>query len=248
MAPLETRLTPIQQEVLDLMWTTKTKAKVRRRFTNLDDSFRFEDVVRLTRPIDFAQEGEFVLKLHEKKPNAPLSPSYVNLRNLSRPLLAKVAQAMVDATPIDVYCCTGIPNAGDPIAKKYAEINQCFHVDIFTKSETSDGRKIVVTPGAINAGAFFKSILLVDDVITRGETKLEAIKAAESLGYKVLGVAVLVDREQGGRQQLAANGYKLFTPFTISSIFEYYRSTDRIDQAKYDQCLAYLQTSQNSQH
>lgn len=49
------------------MWVTSTVAKVSRRFSDEDGTFNFDHINRLTHPIDFANDGEFVLKLHEKK-------------------------------------------------------------------------------------------------------------------------------------------------------------------------------------
>ena len=52
-------------------------------------------------------------------------------------------------------------------------------------------------------------VLVVDDVVTRGESTLKAIHAAEEAGAKVAFVAVLVDREEGGCDKIRNLGYNV---------------------------------------
>jgi len=237
----ETLFTPTQKEVMDLMWETKTEAKVRRRVGNHEEGMWFEEVVRPTSPIDFAQNGEFALKLHETKPEAPLSPYYVNLRGLPENLLIKVAEAIAESTEeTGAEVCVGIPNAGDPIAEKFSAITNIPIVKIFGKAESASSRKIVPSTSAPRGVRRLSNLLLIDDLVTEAGTKFEAAQVAEGLGYNIAGIAILVDRQQGGREQLETKGYKLFAPLPISGVFEYYLSTGRIDQRKYSECMSYL--------
>jgi orotate phosphoribosyltransferase len=50
--------------------------------------------------------------------------------------------------------------------------------------------------------------VMVDDVITTGGSILKAIEAVEEAGCKVLKVVVLVDRYEGGSDELRRRGYK----------------------------------------
>jgi orotate phosphoribosyltransferase len=64
--------------------------------------------------------------------------------------------------------------------------------------------------------------ILVDDLITTAESKIEAKELIElearRLGIKVdvIGVCVLLDREQGGKETLEENGLTLISLATIS--------------------------------
>jgi len=51
-------------------------------------------------------------------------------------------------------------------------------------------------------------VVIVDDVITTGGSMLKAIGAAEEVGCKVARVIVLVDRHEGGSDELRRRGYK----------------------------------------
>jgi orotate phosphoribosyltransferase len=54
---------------------------------------------------------------------------------------------------------------------------------------------------------------VLDDVITRGDSTISAINAIVNEGGKVAFAAVLVDRQQGGREKIEAMGYPVFSAF-----------------------------------
>ena len=58
------------------------------------------------------------------------------------------------------------------------------------------------------------TVVVIDDVVTRGESTLRAISAVEKAGGKVGFVAVLVDREEGGRRTIEEKGYSVVSVFT----------------------------------
>jgi len=57
-------------------------------------------------------------------------------------------------------------------------------------------------------------VIVVDDVITTGDSTLKAIQAVEEEGGKVAFVLVLVDRQEGGRQNIESKGYPVASVFT----------------------------------
>ncbi|TGU72147.1 orotate phosphoribosyltransferase [Geomonas terrae] len=61
-------------------------------------------------------------------------------------------------------------------------------------------------------------VVIVEDVVTSGGSSIKAIKRAEEEGLKVLGVVTLVDREEGGRENIEAEGYWLKSIFTKAEI------------------------------
>jgi len=62
--------------------------------------------------------------------------------------------------------------------------------------------------------------VVIDDIITDGASKLEAIESLEAAGLVVEDLVVLIDREQGGRERLAAKGYRLQAVLSISACFD----------------------------
>ena len=57
------------------------------------------------------------------------------------------------------------------------------------------------------------SVVVVDDVVTRGDSTLSAIQAVENEGGRVAFVAVLVDRQEGGRERIEQLGHAVCPVF-----------------------------------
>lgn len=236
-------LSKSQQELANILFNTKTQAKVRRRKKNPDGNFEFYHVVRDTSPFDFRVDpGEFVFKHHEATPEAPLSPMYLNLRNLPENIINKIAEVMskieLEETP-DV--CTGIPNAAVPYAKKFSELSGIPYVTIFDKDDNPSHHQILAHKDAPDG--FGKKLLLVDDLITKGGSKFEAIEVAEKLGYKVCGLLVLVDRGEGGKQIIEGRGYKLYAALTLQDLLDYYLEKGMVTKKQFDETVEYLNKS-----
>lgn len=83
-------------------------------------------------------------------------------------------------------------------------------------------------------------MLLVDDLITRADSKKEAITAIGEAGMVVLNVLVLVDRQQGGADELRAIGKSCHALFTIRQLLSFYRTEKLIVDEIYEECMAYL--------
>ena len=63
-------------------------------------------------------------------------------------------------------------------------------------------------------------VVVLDDVITRGESTLKAIEAVEQSQGHVDFVVALVDREEGGRQKIVERGYPVLSVFGRKEVFE----------------------------
>lgn len=184
--------------------------------------------------------GAFRLKLHEKNPEAPLSPYYIDLRVLPRhpEVMREVAGVYAElakkAQPYDA--CLGIPDAANPLATAFAL--ETGTPQIYLRKQEKMGHGI---PGSFmtpfNQG---ENVLLIDDLVTRADSKLEVIATLEEAGLMVSDVVVLVDREQGGREQLEKAGYQLHTAFRFSQVLDFYRRVGKIDNLKYQEARAYL--------
>ena len=61
-------------------------------------------------------------------------------------------------------------------------------------------------------------VVVIDDVVTRGESTLKAIDVVEQSGGHVEFVAVLVDREEGGRDKIEARGYRVVSVFRRAEV------------------------------
>ncbi|MCM8781099.1 MAG: orotate phosphoribosyltransferase, partial [Candidatus Omnitrophica bacterium] len=64
------------------------------------------------------------------------------------------------------------------------------------------------------------NVILIDDVATTGKALIEAKSALDELGVKVKKAIVIVDRQEGARQNLAKAGIKLESIFLSSELLD----------------------------
>jgi len=69
--------------------------------------------------------------------------------------------------------------------------------------------------GNFSAGS---SVVVVDDVITTGGSTIQAIDAIEGAGGHVAFVLVLLDRQEGGRENIEQRGHKVVSIFTRADL------------------------------
>ncbi len=180
------------------------------------------------------QERGFRLKLHERTPDAPLSPVYLNLRTPDNPRPGPLTPEVVELAAhclhqlafrheLSCNAVAGIPNAGTPFAKVFAQLPFTLPLLQLDKEEVGGKRRVVpkknLGQAEVRQGS---TVLVIDDLVTEADSKFEAIEAIEGAGYgyRVADVLVLVDRQQGGSHQLLKHGQELHAVFTISELLE----------------------------
>ena len=62
-------------------------------------------------------------------------------------------------------------------------------------------------------------VVVVDDVVTTGGSTIQAIDAVEAEGGKVAFVIALVDRQEGGRENIERKGHRVVSFFTRADVF-----------------------------
>lgn len=157
------------------------------------------------------QFGEFKLK------SGQTSSIYINLRKIiSYPqLMRDIASAMWNAVSkqsFDLVC--GVPYTALPIAT-------CMSLDhdipmVMRRKEKKDYGTKQLIEGEFQPG---QRCLIIEDVITTGGSIEETAADLTAAGLKVEDLVVLIDREQGGRQNLEKN-YRVFSILTISEILD----------------------------
>jgi len=85
---------------------------------------------------------------------------------------------------------------------------------------------------------------LIDDVIASGLSKWKALNRLRDEGIKVNRIIVFLDRQQGGTELLAAEGYKVQSIFKLSDVIGLYLQKRIIDQEQHQQVLDFIQTHQ----
>lgn len=156
-----------------------------------------------------------------------ISPIYIDLRLLvSHPrALQQVAEAyasVLDDLRFDVLAA--YPYAALPIGTAIA-LHSGWPL-VYPRKATKaygTGRQV---EGAWENG---QTAVVIEDLITSGDSILQAIKALNGVGLQVKDAVVLIDRQQGGRQALIEKGYKLHAVLTIDRLLTILEEQGRID-------------------
>jgi len=83
-------------------------------------------------------------------------------------------------------------------------------------------------------------ILFFDDLITDGRSKIEGIEPLERLGADVKLILVVVDREQGGRENLERMGYRFRSIVKISEVVRSLMDSGKLKEERAVGILNYI--------
>ena len=88
------------------------------------------------------------------------------------------------------------------------------------------------------------NILFFDDVISEGLSKVEGIKPLQELGANVKHLLVVVNREQGGKENLERLGFRVHALAKISEIVNSLYQDKHISKEQADKVLDYVKNFQ----
>lgn len=196
-----------------------------------------EELILKLFTINAVKFGEFTLKSGMK------SPIYIDLRmTVSYPeVLEQIADLMIEQSKnLKFDLLTGIPYTALPIATIMSlKLKKPL---IFKRKEVKDYGTRKMIEGIWQRG---QTCLVVDDLITTGASKLETIEPFEKEGLIVKDIVVLVDREQGGKEQLEQKNYSLHAILKISEILDILLKYKKIDESKFNEVKSYFQKQKN---
>ncbi|MBI4790887.1 MAG: orotate phosphoribosyltransferase [Chloroflexi bacterium] len=191
--------------------------------------------------------NELILNLHRigavkfgafKLKSGMVSPIYLDLRILIShpPILRAAAQALAPVLgALRFDRIAAIPYAALPIGTAVAlEMNRPLIYPRREKKEYGTGRAI---EGEFRAG---ETAVVIDDVITTGASKIEAIEPLVAAGLVVRDIVVLIDREQRGAAELAERGYTVHAVLKLRQIVQVLKDAAMVSSDEYDAVYAFL--------
>ena len=112
---------------------------------------------------------------------------------------------------------------------------------VYARKEVKDYGTKRKLEGSFQPG---QTALIIDDLITTGESKFETIEPFQEAGLKVTDIVVLVDREQGGAKILEEKGYRLHSVLGVNELLDILKTNGKIDEANFKNAKAFIAKSQ----
>ena len=176
------------------------------------------------------------------------SPVYLNVRKLiGHPTaLWRVAalmhdeivalQGMRNPQVAQFDLVAGVPLGGLHIATAYSLIAK---VPMIYLHPARDER---VVEGVYGYG---QTAIIMDDLVTGGGSITETAAALREAGLLVKDAFVLVDRQQGAKERLRADGINLRAVLSLEVILNYLMSSGLIEEEQYRRSMEYLEAGRS---
>jgi len=130
-------------------------------------------------------------------------------------------RTVLESLQFDILAAT--PLAGLPLGTAIAlDMNRPLIYPRKTAKSYGTGKSI---EGRWEVG---QTAVVVDDLVTSGDSILQAIIPLKVAGLRVQDAVVLIDREQGGARALQEEGYHLHTVITLSWLLDILEEQGRI--------------------
>lgn len=191
------------------------------------------DLALMLHDLEAIQFGNFTLQ------SGVQSPIYVDLRLLvSNPEALALAASEYGTLLQDLAFdrLAAIPYAGLPLGTAVAL--QTRTPLIYPRKEAKEYGTKRSIEGRYHPG---ETVVVLDDLISSGGSKFEAIKPLRNAGLEVCDVVVLIDRESGGREELEQRGITVHSVFKLRDLLDILVQNERISQEQRSEVEAFLQ-------
>lgn len=185
-----------------------------------EEMTHLEDLILSLHDIEAIRFGKF--KLHSGRS----SSIYFDLRVLVTypSVLKQVANAYANRLQLlEFDILAAYPYAGLPIG---VAISLEMEVPlIYPRKQVKNYGTAKQIEGVWEVG---QRVVLIEDLITSGKSILEAGAIMKSAGLQISESVVLIDREQGGKEDLAAQGHTVHSIFALTQLLKVLEKHERI--------------------
>jgi orotate phosphoribosyltransferase len=164
-----------------------------------------------------AKVGEFTLA-SGKKSNFYIDARLTTMSPQGLSIIGTLGLSAIVNARWEIDALGGLTLGADPIsyAISYASASTSRPLRAFTvrkEAKTHGTAKLI--EGPLRAG---DRVVIVEDVITTGESALRAVAAVRNASIHVAGVLALIDREEGGRNAIERAGIPVVSLVTAAQI------------------------------
>lgn len=177
-----------------------------------------ESLIELIRARSFNYSEKPIYKLS----SGALSSFYFDLKKTTHSpeglyLIGKLVYEKIKELGLNSHGIGGLTMGADPIATAVARVSydekDPIEAFVIRKEPKEHGLGLQIE-GNVQEG---DHVIIIDDVVTTGNSTIKAIDVAEKHGLIIDAVIVLVDRcEQNGRQNIEARGYPVYSILTVN--------------------------------
>jgi len=181
--------------------------------------------------------GDYILASGKRSPyyidlrltiSSPITMDWI-ANSLTRIILNEIGKEKIDRI-------LGVPTAGVPFA---TVVSQKLGIPLIyyrqARKEHGVRKKI---EGILERN---DRVLIIDDLITTGESVIEAAEVVRDQGGVVNELVVLLDREQGGRERLKTSRIEPHVLFKISDAMTWLHKVGLIEDTIYDTVQKYIE-------
>lgn len=163
------------------------------------------------------RRGDFVLA-SGKRSRYYIDCRLTTMSGRGQLLIGRMGLALLDEHGWEADLVGGLTLGADPVAYAIAHAAAAASrpIDAFTvrKEAKAHGTGRLIEGADVQG----RRVVVVEDVITTGESALRAIMAVQEAGAHVIGVLAVVDREEGGRKRIEDAGHPVLALVTASAL------------------------------